>query len=320
MFRQTPSIPSPMKTSWCASVILAMTSLLLSPCLHAQAWLGAPGETTVSLSYQQSDFQGHVSETGERQPHGSSKARALDLGIDTVLTPRLAVSFSLPYVSVRNGPEPSPVAGRSGNDDGRDHATWQDYHAEVRYNVVSRGIVVTPFVGLVVPSHHYAVFAEAGQGRDLREVQGGVDLGRLLTSRWHQPYVEARLLYAIPEKVFGISTNRVGVDASLGFFVTPTFSLRGLVNWQRTSGGLTADQVFGPGGPPTPNPNLDPVLFQQHDRLLQDRHLRDGLAASWAVTSNTEVFAGVVRTVSGRNTHYGTGFSVGIARSIKSRR
>ena len=310
-----------MTRSACAWAFVALGLSCVSVPLNAQAWLGPKGEVTVSLGFQHSDFKGHVSETGERQPHGTSKSRSLDLGIDYAVSDKFALSASLPYVASRNGEEPSPVAKFGGNDDGRYHSTWQDYHLEARYNVLSEGVVLTPFVGFVIPSHRYAAFFEAGAGRDLREAQVGINIGRLLTPKWHQPYVEAKVLYAVPERVFGISTNRVGVDGSLGLFITPSLSIRGVGNWQRTSGGLTADEVlvFHPDGPPTANPNLDPELFRQHDRLLQDRHFRAGLAASWSLNAGTDVYAGFIRTVSGRNTHYGTAFSIGIARTLKPR-
>ena len=238
-------------------VLLGLGLSWISASLNAQAWLGPKGEITVSLSYQASDFKGHLSETGARDAGGSSKSQSLDLGIDYSLTDRLAFSASLPYVATRNGPDPSPVSDRGGNDDGRSHSNWQDYHFELRYNVLSRAVMLTPFAGVVIPTHHYTVFAEAGTGRDLREAQVGIDVGRLLTPKWHQPYAEARVLYAIPERPLGVSTNRVGIDGTLGLFITPSFSIRGMVNWQRTNGGLTSDQVFGSGGPPARNPNLD---------------------------------------------------------------
>lgn len=310
-----------MTRSSCAGVLLALGLSCVSAPLNAQAWLNPKGEVTVSLGFQNSDFKGHLSERGARQPAGASKSRSLEIGIDYAVSDKLTLSASLPYVASRNGKDGSPVAGFGGNDDGRYHSTWQDYRLEARYNVLSEGVVLTPFVGYVIPSHRYAVFFEAGQGRDLRELQAGFNVGRLLTPKWHQPYVEARVLYAVPERVFGVSTNRVGIDGSLGLFITPSLSIRGVGNWQRTFGGLTADEVlvFPPNGPPTANPNLDPELFRQHDRLLRDKHFRAGLAASWSLNAGTDVYAGFIRTVSGRNTHYGTSLSVGVARTLKPR-
>lgn len=304
-----------MRSSGRCLLVVFVVSLFCAP-LRAQAWLGPKGEATVSLTYQHSDFEGHLSEKGARDYHGSSRSRSLDLGIDYGVTDRLVVSASLPYVGTRNGPDKSPVSGFEGADDGRYHSTWQDYHFEARYNLLNGSVALTPFAGVVIPSHHYAVFAEAGTGRDLRELQAGVNLGKLLTPKWHQPYVEARLLYAVPQRVLGVSTRRTGIDAGLGLFVTPSLSIRGVAIWQRTHGGLTADQVFAPF-PPTPNPNLDPELFRQHDRLLRDNHVRAGLAGSWALNATTDVYGGWIRTVSGTNTHFGSAVSVGVSRTLK---
>ena len=308
-----------MTRSRSAGLLVALGLSCVATRAGAQAWLGAKGETTVSLTYQENNFQGHLDEKGKRDPHGSAQSQAMDLGIDYGVSDRLALSFSVPYVAIRNGPDPSPVSGLKGNDDGHYHSTWQDYHAELRYNLLNAAFVVTPFVGAVIPTHHYAVLAEAGQGRDLHEAQIGINVGRLLSPQGHQPFLDARFLYAVPERVRGISTNRLVADGALGLFVTPGLSIRGLVNWQWTYGGLTADQVFvfGPGGPPTQNPNLDDELYRQHDRILQDRHLRAGVAASWALTGTTDLYGGFMSTVSGRGSHYGNAFSVGFARTLK---
>jgi hypothetical protein len=56
-------------------------------------------------------------------------------------------------------------------DDGKYHPTFQDFRFDVRYNVTKKGVVLTPFVGSIVPSHDYAYFGHSAVGRDLKELQ-----------------------------------------------------------------------------------------------------------------------------------------------------
>lgn len=141
----------------------------------AQAWVAPKGEMSVSLAYQFADFKGHLNQHGNEIPLGGSRSQSVTLDIDSSLTDRFAFTASLPYVATRNGKDPSPAAGHTGIDDGHYHSTWQDYHFNVRYNLLTKPVVLTPFVGMVIPSHHYATIGEAAPGRDLRETHIGFD-------------------------------------------------------------------------------------------------------------------------------------------------
>ena len=79
-----------------------------------------------------------------------------------------------------------PAAGRLRTQPDRRrnwHSTAQDFRFDLRYNVTrnlgNTGIVLTPFVGSVSPSHDYTYFAHAGFGRDLNELQIGVSAAKL---------------------------------------------------------------------------------------------------------------------------------------------
>lgn len=299
-----------------AAHLLFLPVLVTLPCC-AQAWVVPKGETTVSFTYQFADFLGHLDERGRKaRPMsgsqdagvGASRYQALTLEIDHSFSDRFAVTASVPYTATRNGPDASPTSGHYGIDDGRYHMAWQDYHLEGRYNVLMRPVVLTPFLEYVLPSHHYATIGEAGTGRDLQELHAGFGLARVFDPVLPRAYVDSEVAYVFSQKAFGVSTNRTLATLSLGYFVTPRFSVRALGSYQKTHGGLTSDFVFGP--------DISPALFLNHDRLLQDDHFRAGWAASFSISPHADVYVSAVRTVWGRNTHYGRGFSAGYSRTF----
>lgn len=292
-----------------AMFVVAVFEIVCAPCF-AQAWIAPKGETTVSLTFHFSDFLGHLDRNGDKVYLGASRSQGLTLGVDYSATDRLAFGFSVPYTATQNGKDPSPVLHREGIDDGKYHATWQDYHFDVRYNMLMRPVVLTPFLTYVQPSHHYESIGEAGAGRDLRELRVGFNVGRLFDPVLPNGYVQARVGYIFSEKLIGIGTNRTIADLDLGYFVTPRFAPRLIASYQVSHGGLT-DEVFAL--PPT-----DP-LFREHDRILRDTHLRVGIGASYAITPTLDVNAAYLTIVRGKNTHYGRGVLLGVSRTFAAR-
>ena len=291
------------------SVLLTLALLCgVPPAAHAQAWLSPAGEGTIGLSFEYDQFQGHLGSSGETIPLGPSTARSLLLAIDYSISDRWAVSGALPYVSTRNDRDPSPVAGRTGIDDGNFHSTFQDYHFEVRYALL-RAPLVTPFLRYVTPSHNYQTEAEAAPGRRLHQLLAGAYVGSMLDPLLPDAYVQALVSYAWVEKSLGISTNRVNVDLTLGYIVTSAFGISLLGNYQKTYGGLTGDEVFGGG--------VSPELFDGHDRLLRDNHWRVGIGASYALSLDWSVNAALGTLVSGTNTHYGNTYALTVQRRFE---
>jgi len=275
---------------------------------HAQAWLSPAGEGTIGLSFEFDQFRGHLSNSGDKIPLGPSTARSLLLAVDYSVSDRWAISWSLPYVSARNDRDPSPVAGRTGIDDGDFHSTFQDDRFEVRYALL-RAPFLTPFLRYVVPSHKYQTQAEAAPGRGLDQLLAGVYVGTMLDPILPDTYVHALVSYAWVEKSLGISTNRMNVDLTLGYIVTPKFAISLLGNYQKTYGGLTSDEVFGG--------DVSPEQFVGHDRVLRDSHWRIGIGASYALNGDWSLDAAVGTVVSGSNTHYGNTYVLTVQRRFE---
>ncbi len=296
-----------------ASAVI-LFSTLLAPALQGQAWIAPSGESSVALTFQRTEFEGHFFYDGSRIPHGGSHSRSLALGIEHSLTDKFAISASVPYVGSENGIDPQPVLGRDGIDDGNYHSTWQDFRLGARYNVLDGPVVLTPLVALRIPTHNYPTIGEAAVGPDLRELQLGVDAGHLFAAR--NVYIDAEYAYAIVQKFKGVSMNRSNVDVEFGYFVFPRLTVRALINWQKTYGGLTTDHVFATTGPPFRNPDLPDALWLAHDRLLRDDYWRAGAGATYSMTPTVSTSFTFVKPLRGTNSHYGYLYAIGFSRTF----
>jgi hypothetical protein len=292
-----------------AKLLIALATCALAPELaKAQAWLAPRGETTLAWTFEASEFHGHLLSNGERAAVGATASRSLLFEIDHSFSDHFAVRLGVPYVAVRNGHDPSPVAGHTGLDDGRYHATLQDFRIALRYNLLQEPLVVTPFVRGIVPSHHYETQAEAAPGRDLLQGIVGIDVGRVLISRAADFYIHAELSYAFVEKSEGISTNRTDGSLAIGWFATPELVLSALGSFQETHGGITIDQVL--------SGEISHEQFEGHDRLLDDDNHRAGVSVSYQITPSWSIDGTWITVVSGSDTHYGDTYILGVQHSL----
>lgn len=289
----------------------ALCLSMFSVPFYGQAWVSPKGEMSLSLSYQFTDFPGHLNEKGIKESLAGTEAQGLTLQAEYSVNDRLAASVSIPYIAARTvdiSPNPHPES----NDDQKYHSTWQDYQLGLRYNLTSTPLVLTPFVAWVVPSHDYANRGEAVVGRRMNEIHVGVNAGRLLDPLLENAYVDARFAYVFSEEELGISTDRTVGDLAVGYFLTPRFSARILASYQRTHGGLTGDYIH------RPDSGIPDELRLHSDRLVRANFLRTGLAGSFSVTPRVDIYAAFMTVVNGSDTHYGQGISVGVTRTFSS--
>ena len=217
--------------------------------LPGQAWLFPKGEGTVTLSYQNTLVQDHVDYKGQPWSlFGDINSQSITVDTDYSLTNKLAVRVALPYVFGRYD-GPSQYAHSFPADDGKYHSTFQNFTADLRYNVSQRPVVLTPFVRLVVPSHDYQYFAHAAVGRDVREYHIGINVGRRLDPILPKAFVQVQYSYAFVERILNISPNRSNVEAQLGYFLTPRLSLLASTQWYYTYNGIEDHfDIPPPGG------------------------------------------------------------------------
>jgi hypothetical protein len=293
-----------------------------SASLSAQAWLPQKGDGSVSLGVQTISVLGHFGPGGTKLPLGKSRATNLLFGLSYSLTDRFTAEVSLPLVITKftaNRTDltfgipfvvPAPI------DDGSSHSTFQDFHIDLRYNVLRdsrhralRDLAVTPFFSFIVPSHSYAYRGESAFGRDLREYVLGISAGRLLSPLLRKAYVQGQYSYAFVQKANDIPLNHSNVDIELGYFLPHSLSVRGFGSWLHTHGGLSITEVLA-------NPQLIPI----HDRLLSTDYWHLGTGASYSLTRSVDLSFSYVSYLTGSNTHYGRVVTVGTFWNFNTRR
>jgi hypothetical protein len=305
-----------------AVIALGLLWLALPATTHAQsAWVPIDGEGSVSLTFQNLDFGGHFNELGEKL-EDAVPSRAF-LGIfqfEYGLTDRWAFTARIPYIASQftgDHHEPvttflreqyeqfqvtNPEASGSTLDTGDFYATFQDFGFTLRFNAIDRrGVMVTPVIGLTIPSHDYRTIGEAAPGQNLKALHLGVNIGRLLDPVLPNAYVHGRYTYSFVENLLDVGLDRSAAEFEMGYAITPTFSARALFNWAHTHGGLPFTQTLD-----------NAFLFLSHDRLLAVRYWHAGAGATVSLTDSIDLDAAWMTFLSGADTHYGMGLSVGL--------
>ena len=299
--------------------------------MEAQAWLSPQGEASVSIGYGSTFVKDHFAEFGVTFSDGHIRSHSIAIGLEYAITNRLSAGFAVPWITSKylTGPGPpeepyalGPHVAPDGStiDDGKYHGTFQDYAFALRWGAVTGQFALAPYVTLIVPSHDYRYFAHSAAGRDLREVLIGFFTARRLDELLEGSYVQLRYSYAFVEKVLGISHDQSSADLTAGYFLTPALSIRGILSYLYTHGGLPTpldpdewnkiycDPVIqcGPGDP-TPN-------WLHHDQIGHDVYLHAGGGIQYALTESVDVYATYFSTVTGASGHkikdaWGLGFT-----------
>lgn len=297
---------------------VALAALAPRPA-SAQAFVPAQGEGAVSMLVQDQFFKYHVSPTTEVDS-GQIYVRSMLVDVTYGLTDKVAVSIGLPLVATRySGPTPHPLSLEPGSainpvDDGTWHSTAQDFRFDLRYNMtrnlLNKGIVFTPFVGSIQPSHDYPYFAHAGFGRDLREVQIGASVAKLFEKGVPGLLIQGRYGYGFVEQVVDISHNRSQASLEAAYFATPKLRLLALSAGQITHGGI---DFYGAAS----RQLLSTDQFLHHDQIQRENMLQVGGGASYSLTESFDVYGSWMRAVAQRNGHeLNRGISIGASWSF----
>jgi hypothetical protein len=233
-----------------ATLVVSIALTMSAVPARAQAWLPPQGEGTVSILFSDMLSNTHFFGT-EPVDAGRIRSESMVLDVTYGVTDRIAFSAAIPLVaSEYTGNSSSPFAvphpqplypGVNPLDNGRYHTVLQDFRFSARYNLVKkRGFALTPFVGSIVPSHDYEIFAHAAAGRHLEELQFGVSAAKVFESVLPGVFVQANYSYGIVQHVLDISHNRSMLSAEAGYFVTPRVRVIGLSSGQITHGGIDA--------------------------------------------------------------------------------
>ncbi len=302
----------------CVVLLFSLFSLPLPVC--SQAWTPAKGELDLALSYQNLYVKDHVLSDGTRFYDGRIYSRGMIMDMTYGFTDRLALKVALPYIASRyDGPTPHQLP----LDGGRYHSTFQDFNVDLRYRITKARFVVTPSVGVLVPSHQYEYFGHSAVGRDLREFRLGVNLGRRLDPIAPNAFVQAQYSYRFVEKVLDIPRKAGFAEVQLGYFVSRRLALIALGTWLDTYGGFTSKEWDA-----LPDPTLDPVAlgiltaeqFRHHDQIFHERLLNAGGGASFQVNPRVAIFGSAQTTLKGANGHaIASAITVGVNWTFQTR-
>lgn len=268
---------------------------------QAQAWLPLRGEGQVTVTYEYLYVKDHFDYTGKRFDAGPIRTNTVITNFEYGITNKLTLDSSITHVTSKYEGFVGPVP-HGPPDTGFYHPTFQDASVGIRYNVLSNPIVVTPFIAAVIPTHHYETRGHTAVGRDVHELQIGVNVGRDLEGFIPRTYVEARYSYSISERVEKLNLNRSNADWELGWFVKPRLSLRFTGAWQHSYGGIRIPL----------DSNL-PDYHELHDRAAKSNFVRFGGGLSVSLTRSVDLHADFGNTPIGTNTHAARGLLLGLS-------
>lgn len=315
---------------FCATA--AAACCVISPAAaSAQAFLPPPGEGNVTISYQNLSARGHFDLNGDRMigdsGHDPTQGHAIIMDVEYGVSSRLAVYGSLPYIESRyEGTHPHLIGGVAGQvqewDNGEYHGTFQDFHAGARYNITRHPFAMTPFVEVIVPSHHYPSLAHAAVGKDLRAYVVGGSIGGFLDALLPRMFFQTTVSYAAVQELVDIRPNRSRVEGELGYFITPRLSLRFLESYQVTHDGFDllsftpmTDALFH-----GTDIHIPPEYRRYHDRLQRSNYFTLGGGVGFALNDSFEVFVDAAKMVWGESVHPLRGITVGVNTHFTTRR
>lgn len=293
-----------------AAIVAALASAPSQ--VAAQAGTLPQGVAAVTLAWQYIDNTGHRVSDGTFIEVGQSISTGFLFEMDYGVTDRLSGTVGIPYIFAKyTGGVPPPFIPYLPVDTCQCwHSSFQDISLTARYRLGDDPWAVTPFVRYVQPSHDYDYRGEAVVGRNLRELQVGVNASARLVNLLPKAGVQGGYTYSSVQKILDVPNDRSNVFVSIGYAATSRLFLHADANWQRTHGGLR----FGsPSGDPCVSPCdvNTPELLHEHDRMLRDNywHVGGGLSYSFGPF---DVFASTSKYVSGTDTHNGQAYTAGM--------
>jgi hypothetical protein len=258
-----------------------------------QAWTPPKGEGSYATVFQDLYTTKHTFGDGSRVDSGHVTLLGLVNSVDFGVTDKFAATLSFPVgMGIYNGKTPHllPI------DDGNFHASLQDLGIGLRYNLVSRSVVFTPFVLATIPMVHYEHFAHSAVGSDAWEVRMGFTAGQRFKTHLRNAYYQLQYSYSIAKEFMGIRPDRNRFNGEFGYFLTSRLAVRGLALSQVMATGLDIPKDY-----PVRSPTN--ALWRQHDRISRVDFFTVGGGISYGLTRKLDVFGSVLTMPWGTNGH-----------------
>ncbi len=294
-------------------VLGAVAVIAAAGSARAQAWLPPAHSGAITFVIEEVDHVGRMHDDGRRAADGKFVNVGFDAEADYSVTDRFSLSTTLPFIASRytDANPPPPFLPFAAVDACR---CWSGAFADLgitsRYNAVNRGdaFMLTPFVSIGVPSHAYDYVGEAVPGRRLKELRLGAAAGQRLDWMLFGLSVQAGYQYSVVERSLGVPNNRSNgtVQGSMAF--RRGLSTSGIINWQRTHGGLRFPVEVADAG--------IPERLTEFHRMLRDNYLHAGGSVSYS-RGPWQLSAEALLTARGSNSHDVHVFSIAVARSFE---
>jgi hypothetical protein len=184
------------------------------------------------------DNTGHRLSDGFLREAGQSVTTSLQFELDYGFTDRLSATVAIPYVFAKYTGSLPPPSGLPVDACQCWHSSFQDFFVAVRYRLFGDDSwAATPVVRYIRPSHDYNYVGEASVGRNLQEVQVGVNAAVRLLTFLPRANVQAGYSYGFVEKALDdVSIDRSNGFVSVGYNLTRRLYVQAGGIWQRRMG------------------------------------------------------------------------------------
>jgi len=302
----------------CCLVAVVSVAVLAPAAAFAQsAWIPGKGESHLAFQYQYVSAGDHLF-SGPIEPYGSAidlgkvQSQVMVLHLDVGITDKLAVSGSIAFISAKYTEGGVPLFGPgvpNAEDPVVDNGDWQsafqDGRIAARYAAFDNGTwALTPQISYGFPANDYITFGHVAQGKDINELQVGLNWGRILSSS-DTPfgYLFGTVAYSFMEDAEDFPLSRTDVLVGFGYFLKH-LDLNLYTNYQNIHGGLDWYRDLGD--------DATEGHFMDHDRAAAEDFWRVGVGVIVPVSLSFKTYADISTTLWGVNTHEALAFQAGM--------
>jgi len=288
---------------------LVLLTVAVCPSCLGQAWTPPKGEGEYAVVFEDLYTTKHTLSDGSRVDAGHVSLLGLVNSIDLGITDKLATTVAVPVgMGIYNGKSPHllPI------DNGNFHGGLQDFGVGLRYRLISRPFMLTPFVLGTYPMANYQHFAHSAIGSDAWEVRMGFAVGHRFETHLRNVYFQTQYSYSLAEEFMNIRPHRNRFNGEFGYILSARLAVRALALSQLMTNGLEVPNDYPVRTPDNP-------LWRQHDRISRVDFVNVGGGLSYSVSRSVDVFGSLLTMPWGTNGHaLKTGAAFGISWAFRT--